>query len=92
MWRECTPRVLGVALRYDHAMRESLTIQQIRCERCVNKIAQALGVLKGLNEARIEMGTSSVIVDYDDEIAGEVTGALEGAGFVITERRELAAV
>lgn len=72
-------------------MRETIRIEQIRCERCVSKLAGALAPLKGLNEARIEMGTSSVIVDYDDGLRESVDAALQGAGFKILERRELAA-
>lgn len=72
-------------------MRESIRIEQIRCERCVSKLATALGPLKGINEARIEMGTSSVIVDYDDGGQASVDAALIGAGFRIIERTELPA-
>lgn len=72
-------------------MREAIQIDQIRCERCVSKLANALGPLKGINEARIEMGSSSVIVDYDDELRAKLDEALTGAGFRIVERRELAA-
>jgi copper chaperone CopZ len=72
-------------------MRESIRVEQIRCERCVSKLATALGPIKGLNEARIEMGTSSVIVDYDDGMRATVDDALTGAGFDIVERHELAA-
>lgn len=70
-------------------MRESIQIQQIRCERCVSKLATALGPLKGLREARIEMGTSSVVVDYEDGLRETIDAALTGAGFQIVERTEL---
>ena len=72
-------------------MRESIRIEQIRCERCVSKLATALAPLKGLNDARIEMGTSSVIVDYDEGQQESVDAALTGAGFRIVERTELTA-
>jgi len=70
-------------------MRESIRVEQIRCERCVSKLATALGPLKGLHEARIEMGTSSVIVEYEDDVRDALDAALTGAGFKILERREL---
>ncbi len=72
-------------------MRESIQVQQIRCERCVNRMAQALAPLKGLREARVEMGTSSVVVEYDDDMREQLDGALTGAGFTIVERTALPA-
>lgn len=54
-------------------------------------MAQALAPLKGLNEARVEIGTSSVIVDYDDALRPEIDAALRGAGFDIVSREELPA-
>lgn len=72
-------------------MRESIHVQQIRCERCVTRMAQALAPLKGLNEARVEIGTSSVIVDYDEALRPELDAALTGAGFDIVSREELPA-
>jgi copper chaperone CopZ len=72
-------------------MRESIQVQQIRCERCVNRMAQALAPLKGLHEARVEMGTSSVIVAYEDALREQLDAAITGAGFTIVERTELAA-
>lgn len=73
-------------------MRESITVETIRCERCVSKIAGALAPIKGINEARVELGTSSVVVDYDDEQQGAITSALEAAGFDITARREISSL
>jgi copper chaperone CopZ len=72
-------------------MRERITIEQIRCEKCVSRLAENLGPLKGLNEARIEMGTSSIVVDYDDELRESLDTAIMGANFKITAREELAA-
>jgi copper chaperone CopZ len=73
-------------------MRERIVVDQIRCERCIEKLASALAPIKGLNEARVEMGTSSVIVDYDDFAGETVTGAIDDAGFTILERALVATV
>lgn len=73
-------------------MRESLQIEMIRCERCVSKIAGALAPIKGINEARIEIGTSSLIVDYDAAALEPMEQALDDAGFEIVARRDVAAV
>ncbi len=70
-------------------MRERITLEQIRCERCVSRLAEHLAPLKGLNDARIEMGTSSIVVDYDDELRDELDAALAKADFRITEREPL---
>jgi copper chaperone CopZ len=70
-------------------MRERIQIEQIRCERCVSRLAGALAPLKGINDARIEMGTSSVVIDYDDAQRGTLDAAIEGANFRIVERETL---
>ena len=72
-------------------MRERIQIEQIRCERCVSRLAEHLGPLKGLNDARIEMGTSSIVVDYDDEQREALDTAILGANFKIVQREQLAA-
>jgi cation transport ATPase len=72
-------------------MRERITLEQIRCERCVSRLAEHLGPLKGLNDARIEMGTSSIVVDYDDEQREALDSAIYKANFKVTAREELAA-
>ena len=72
-------------------MRERITLEQIRCERCVSRLAEHLGPLKGLNDARIEMGTSSIVVDYDDEQREALDAAIYKANFKVTQREELAA-
>ncbi|MEO6866614.1 MAG: heavy-metal-associated domain-containing protein [Gaiellales bacterium] len=72
-------------------MREQIVLDQIRCERCVSRLAEGLAPLKGINDARIEMGTSSLIIDYDDEQREMIDAAIKGANFKIVERVELAA-
>lgn len=72
-------------------MRERIQLDQIRCERCVSRLAEGLAPLKGINDARIEMGTSSIVVDYDDEQREALDTALVGANFRIVQREELAA-
>lgn len=72
-------------------MRERIQIEQIRCERCVARLTESLGPLKGLNDARIEMGTSSIVVDYEDERREALDAAIVAANFRIVQREELAA-
>jgi copper chaperone CopZ len=72
-------------------MRERISIEQIRCERCVSRLAEHLAPLKGINDARIEMGTSAVVVDYDDEQRDALDSALVKAGFTITGREPVTA-
>lgn len=71
-------------------MYESIQLQQIRCERCVSRLAEHLAPLKGIDEARVEMGTSSVIVRYDDAAREPLDAALVAAGFTIVGRHALA--
>lgn len=71
-------------------MRERITLEQIRCEKCVSRLAEHLGPLKGLNDARIEIGASSIVVDYDDEQREALDKAIYDANFKVTAREELA--
>jgi cation transport ATPase len=73
-------------------MRERITVHEIRCERCVHRLAEYLAPLKGLHDARVEMGTHSILVDYDDELREELDAALRGADFKITGREQLDAL
>ena len=86
-WQPAAASPQRAAGRYaDAIMRERITIEQIRCERCIARLADELAPLEGLAEARVEMGTSSVIVDYEDGRQGEVDAAIERADFTITGR------
>lgn len=71
-------------------MRARITIESIRCETSVLKVADALGPMKGINEARIEMGHSAVVIDFEDGMREKIEGALRGAGFDILSYEELA--
>ncbi|MCW2925477.1 MAG: hypothetical protein JWM98_2881 [Thermoleophilia bacterium] len=72
-------------------MRERIQIDQIRCERCVARLTEHLAPLRGLHDARIEMGTSSIVVEYDDEQREALDAALHAANFKVVQREELAA-
>ena len=72
-------------------MRESIQLHEIRCERCVNRLAAELAPIKGLLDARVEMGTSSLIVEYADEVREHVDAAIKKAGFQVLDRFELPA-
>jgi copper chaperone CopZ len=67
-------------------MHETVRIEMIKCERCVAKIADALAPLNGVREARVQLGTSSVILDYEDSWWPQIESALDAAGFVVTDR------
>lgn len=70
-------------------MREKIQLDQIRCERCVSRLAGELSPVEGISEARIEMGTSSLIVEYRDASAEGVNAAIKKAGFGVVTRFEL---
>lgn len=67
-------------------MRESIQVEQIRCERCVTRLATELSPVSGVNEARVELGTSSIMIDYDDAQQPEIDAAIKRAGFTIVQR------
>jgi len=71
-------------------MREKIQLDQIRCERCVARLTTNLAEVDGLNDARVEMGTSSLIIDYDDEQREALDAALKKASFRIIQREVLA--
>ena len=70
-------------------MREKIRLDEIRCERCVDRLTGELAPIEGLSEARVEMGTSSIIVEYEDSSADEFALALKKGGFRVIERRPL---
>lgn len=72
-------------------MRESIQLDQIRCERCVARLTTELSTVEGLNEARVEMGTSSIIVNYEDDSRDALEAAIKKGGFGIVQRTELPA-
>ena len=71
-------------------MRERITLDQIKCERCVSRLAGQLAPLKGIHDARVEIGSSSVVIVYDDEQREALDAALAGAYFHVISREELA--
>ena len=70
-------------------MREKIHLDEIRCERCVDRLTRELSQVEDLSEARVEMGTSSIIVEYDASAADEFATALKKGGFRVIERRPL---
>ncbi len=74
---------------YDTAMRESLELDQLRCTSSTARLAQALAPVKGIHDARVQIGHSSLLVEYDDDARGRLDAALDAAGFTIVSRREV---
>ena len=70
-------------------MREKIRVDEIRCERCVDRLGRELSQVENLTEARVEMGTSSIIVEYDDSAADQFELALKKGGFRVIDRRPL---
>jgi copper chaperone CopZ len=70
-------------------MREKIQLDQIRCERCVTRLTGELSPIEGLTEARVEMGTSSVIVDYDEASGPQLEQAFRKGGFQVVFRQPL---
>jgi copper chaperone CopZ len=71
-------------------MREKIQLDQIRCERCVSRLAGELSPIEGISEARIEMGTSSIIIEYVEGARPAIDTAFKKGGFGVVDRREMA--
>ena len=61
---------------------ETLQVSGIRCERCVNRLAAALGGLEGLESANANL-MGQVSLSYDDEKTSReaVVAAMAKSGF-----------
>lgn len=75
--------------RYTARMRERIRVDMIRCERCVKRLTDHLAPIEGLRDARVEMGTSSIIVEYPDGAQDVIDKALYDARFRIIERETM---
>jgi copper chaperone CopZ len=67
------------------AVTETIEVEGIHCERCVQKIAAALGGVDGLAGASANlMGDITLVYDTPDVRAAAVA-AIEAAGFVVAQ-------
>jgi copper chaperone CopZ len=65
------------------ATTETLEVEGVRCERCVQALATALGGVEGLAGASANlMGEVTIAYDSTDVRAAAVA-AIEGAGFTV---------
>jgi copper chaperone CopZ len=65
------------------AVTETIEVEGIRCERCVQKLATALGAVEGLAGASANL-MGDVTLAYDTpEVRAAAVAAIEAAGFSV---------
>ena len=65
------------------AMTETLEVQGVRCERCVQALATALGGVEGLAGASANL-MGEVVIAYDTpDVRDAAVAAIERAGFSV---------
>ncbi|ELZ11563.1 zinc-transporting ATPase [Halovivax asiaticus JCM 14624] len=70
----------------DPAVAE-FSVPEMDCPSCAGKVENALGSVDGISETDLRPTTGSVSVAYDDENTtdAEIAGAIEGAGYAVTD-------
>ncbi len=64
-------------------MQETIRLATIPCECKIGKLAAALAPIKGINDIRVQVGTQSLICDYDDAARDALYAAIAASGFVV---------
>ena len=67
-------------------MRQAIiSIEGMSCEHCVIQVQKALGMLKGIEDADVTIGTATV--HYDEELVKreDMEAAIEAAGYEVRE-------
>jgi copper chaperone CopZ len=65
------------------ATTETLEVEGVRCERCVQALATALGGVEGLAGASANL-MGEVTIAYDSaDVRDAAVAAIEGAGFTV---------
>jgi copper chaperone CopZ len=62
---------------------ETLEVEGIRCERCVQALASALGGVDGLAAASANLLGEVTIAFESPEVRAEAVAAIEAAGFSV---------
>jgi len=70
----------------DSAVAE-FSVPEMDCPSCAGKVENALGGVDGISDADLRPTTGSVSVAYDAENTtdAEIAGAIEGAGYTVTD-------
>lgn len=71
-------------------MQERIVIDQLRCENCVNRLAGNFSTCRRNQRCPSQLGTSTVVIDYDDSSKDAVDAAIKKSGFEIIERNPVA--
>ncbi|NLC96230.1 MAG: heavy-metal-associated domain-containing protein [Erysipelotrichaceae bacterium] len=66
-------------------MRKKIRLEQFTCPSCTNKIEKAVGNLKGVNSLEVGFNTSTVVVEFDENIISlkNIERVIKDLGFVI---------
>ena len=60
-----------------------LNVQGMSCGHCVKAIEGSVGELQGINEVKVDLGTSQVIVAFDESkvTVGAIKEVIENQGY-----------
>ncbi len=62
----------------------TIKIEGMSCQHCVMRVKKAIGLLPGVAEAQVDIGTAKVTYDETKLKKGDLEKAVEGAGYKVT--------
>jgi copper chaperone len=65
--------------------RQVLTIDGMSCGHCVKAVTLALQHVPGVEVRRVDVGTAEVVVDDSVATRGQLTEAIEEAGYTLRD-------
>lgn len=66
-------------------MTETLIVQGMSCNHCVNSIEKSVGNLKGISSVKVNLNSGEVAVDFDNAITtlDQIKETIEEQGYDI---------
>src|SRR5579871_6650172 len=70
--------------------KKTLGLQGMHCASCVSRVEKALARVPGVSHATVNLATEKATVEYDPDrcSVGDLTGAVENAGYAATDPDE----
>jgi copper chaperone len=62
----------------------SLTIEGMSCQHCVMRVKKAIGLLPGVTESQVDIGTAKITYDESRIRKEDLKKAVEDAGYKVT--------
>ncbi len=68
-------------------MKQSFSVENVKCEGCANTLKSKLREKFGLVEVNLEVEPRQITLDIDDEHIGELAEALKNLGYPLSREK-----